>query len=327
MLCKVLFRTSLCLFLLTIASCETPEKKPSSSTTIKTETPKTQTGQTQTKEPQAKEAVSNPSEVIISFGNEKLTRQQAEWMQPGADDQKLAELAGWWLDNELLYAEAQRRKMTGDPKTQFLAELMRKQVYSKEIGLQVQQAVKIDDAKVKAYYEETSATDPKLNRPALFSFSHIRTKTVEDAQKALERIKAGEDMNSLAMELSIHPDGKTGGAVKKNDSTTIQRVYGAKLNEALLAAKKGELIGPVKSDDGTYEVARIDNKTEPQITPFEKVKEQLRAKLERTEKSNAFKSLLDSLRKDAASKVVKSPRIIEIEKSSAAKPTMQERRK
>jgi len=327
MLCKVLFRTGLCLFLLTIASCETPEKKPSSSTTIKTETPKTQAEQMQTKEPQAKEVVSNPSEVIISFGNEKLTKQQAEWMQPGADDQKLAELAGWWLDNELLYAEAQRRKMTDDPKTQFLAELMRKQVYSKEIGLQVQQAVKIDDAKLNSYYEENKTTDPMLNRPALFTFSHIRTKTVEDAQKALERIKAGEDMNSLAKELSIHPDGKTGGVVKKTGSATIQRIYSAKLNESLLAAKEGELIGPVKSDDGTYEVARLDNKTEQQITPFEKIKDQLRAKLERTEKGNAFKSLLDSLRKDAADKVVKSPHIISAEKPPAEKLTMPEKRK
>jgi len=312
MLCKVLFRTGLCLFLLTVASCETPEKKPSSSTTIKT---------------QIKETAGNPSEVIISFGNEKLTRQQAEWMQPGADDQKLAELAGWWLDNELLYAQAQKRKITDDPKIQFLAELMRKQVYSKEIGLQVQQAVKIDDEKLKAYYEETKTTDPRLSSPALFSFSHIKTKTVEDAQKALERIKAGQDMNSLALELSIHPDGKTGGAAKKIDSAAIQRVYGVKLNESLLAAKQGELIGPVKNDDGTYEVARLDNKTEQQITPFETVKEQLRAKLERTEKGNAFKSLLDSLRKDAAGKVIKSPRIIKAEKSSAEKQTMKEKRK
>jgi parvulin-like peptidyl-prolyl isomerase len=102
----------------------------------------------------------------------------------------------------------------------------------------------------------------------------------------------------------------------------IQRIYGVKLNEALLAAKEGELIGPVKNDDGTCEVARLDNKTEPQITPFETVKEQLRARLERTEKGNAFKSLLDSLRKNAADKVVKSPRIIEAEKSSAGKPAM-----
>ncbi|MCX5635211.1 MAG: hypothetical protein NTW55_05170, partial [Planctomycetota bacterium] len=89
----------------------------------------------------------------------------------------------------------------------------------------------------------------------------------------------------------------------------------------------GELIGPVRSDDGTYEVARLDNKTEQQITPFEKVKDQLRAKLERTEKSNAFKSLLDSLRKDAADKVIKSPRIIGAEKPSAERPTMKEKRK
>jgi peptidyl-prolyl cis-trans isomerase C len=312
MICKVLFRTGLCLFLLTIASCETPEKKPSSSTTIKTDAPKTQT----------KETLSNPSEVVISFGNEKLTKQQAEWMQPGADDQRLAELAKWWLDNELLYAEAQRRKITDSPKIKFLSELMRKQAYSKELGVQVQDAVKLDDTKLKAYYEENKATDPMLNRPALFSFSHIKTKTVEDAQKALDRIKAGEDMNSLARELSIHPDGAIGGMVKKDDAMMIQRIYGVKLNEALLAAKEGELIGPVKNDDGTCEVARLDNKTEPQITPFETVKEQLRARLERTEKGNAFKSLLDSLRKNAADKVVKSPRIIEAEKSSAGKPAM-----
>ncbi len=301
MLCNVLFRTGLCLFLLTVASCEKTVKKPAASTTINTQT---------------KEALSNPSEVIISYGDMKLTRQKAEWMQPGADDQKLTELAKWWLDNELLYAEAQRRKMTDDPKAQFLAELMRKQAYSKELGIEVQEAVKIDDEKLKAYYEETKTTDPRLNRPALFSFTHIKTKTLEDAQKALDRIKAGEDMNSLVKELSIHSDVRNGGAVKKTDAATIERVYGIKLQEAILAAKEGEVIGPVKNNDGTYEAARLDNKTEPEILPFEKTKELLRVKLERTEKSSAFKNLLDKLRKDAADKIVKSPRIIEVEKSA-----------
>ena len=308
MFCKVVFRVGLCMFLLTAASCSAPEAvtpKSAPETTVKD--------------------VSG-SEVIISLGDKKLTMQQVEWMQPGADKNTIAKVADWWLGNELLYAEAESRGITGQPKAKFLAELMAKKSFVQQLASQVNDAVKISDEKVLAYYEENKETDPRLKQSGYLSFSHIRTKTQEQAQAALERIKAGEDINELAKELSIHNDAKKGGVAKKYMYKTAKRRFGEEFFAAMTAAKKDDLIGPVKAKGNTYEIARLEGKTEPKILPFEKAKGQIKAKLERTEKSRAFKSLLDTLKENAGDKIVKSPRAIQSGKPDGMRPRMRQKR-
>ena len=306
MLPKITFRVGLYVLLFTIASCLTPE-------TISVK------GTAETKSKNLDNSAVD-SEVIISFGDKKLTMQQVKWMQPGADKKTIARIADWWLDNELLYAEAERRGITREPKAAFLSELMRKKGFAQQLASQVQNAAKISDEKVLAYYEQNKDTDPKLKQPGYLSFSHIRTKTLEQAQAALKRIKAGENINALARKLSIYGDAKKGGVAKKYMYQTVKRRFGNEFFEALTAAGEGELIGPVKTKDNAYEVARCEGKTKPKILPFEKVKGQIKAKLERTEKSNAFKSLLDTLKEKAADKIVRSPQITQPEKPAGGKP-------
>lgn len=312
MLCKITLRAGLCVLLLTIASCSTPE-------TITSE------GTAATKSKDLGDST-GPSEVIISLGGKKLTMQQVKWMQPGADKNVIGKIADWWLENELLYAEAKRRGITRDPKAKFLAGLMRKKGFVQQLTLQARDTVEISDEKVLAYYEQNKETDPQLKRPGYLSFSHIRTKTLEQAQTALERIEAGEDINALARELSVYADAKKGGVAKKYMYKTVKRRFGEEFFVAMTAAKKEDLIGPVKTKDNAYEVARCEGKTEPKILPFEKVKEQIKAKLEQTEKSNAFKSLMDTLKEKAADKIVRSPRITQPEKPSGGKPRQRRRK-
>ena len=312
MFCKTAFRVGLCMLLLTIASCSAPEAV----------TPRTTPETT----PETTVNDVSGSEVIISLGDKKLTMQQIEWMQPGADKNTIARIADWWLGNELLYAEAERRGITREPKAKFLAELMRKKSFVQQLTSQVRDAVEISDEKVLAYYEENKETDPRLKQPGYLSFSHIRTKTQEQAQAALERIKAGEDINELAKELSIYSDAKKGGVAKKYMYKTVKRRFGDAFFSAMTAAKKNDLIGPVKTKDNAYEIARLEGKTEPKILPFEKVKDRIKARLERTEKSEAFKSLLDTLKEKAADKIVRSPRAIQTGKPDVMRPRIRQRR-
>jgi len=315
---KAIFRTSLCILLLTIASCLESETAPSKSTV--------QVGEVETglvgPVAESKEApdINETSEVIVSLGDKKLTRQQAGWMQPGADkdDNMLSRLADWWVENELLYEEAERRGITKEPRAEFIAELMKKRTIATELGTHVRGAVEISDEKLLAYYEENKQTDSRLEEPGYLSFSHIRTRTLEDAQAVLERIKAGEDISKLAKELSIYRDAGRGGVVKRHRYSVVKRRFGDEFFETITAAEAGKLVGPVKSQEDSYEVARLENKTEPKIMPFEKVKEQIRSGLQRTERENAFRTLLDSLKEASADRIVKSPRIIQKDKSASA---------
>ncbi|MHC4624322.1 MAG: hypothetical protein ACYS4W_10515 [Planctomycetota bacterium] len=66
------------------------------------------------------------SQVIISLGEAKLTLEQINWIQPDASDAHVVWLAEKWLENQLLYGEAERRGMTKQPRARFIAARMRR---------------------------------------------------------------------------------------------------------------------------------------------------------------------------------------------------------
>ena len=309
---EIIFRVGLCIALLGIVSCSAPESTPPKKVA---EANKVETAKADSEEPAAE-----TSEVIVALGDKKLTMQHIEWMRPNPDDKVILQIANWWIENELMYAEAVKQGVTNEPKSQFLAELTKRRALSQQLRARVQEAVEISDEKMLAFYEENKQTNAWLKQPGHLSFSHITTKTPEEAQAALERIKAGEDINALAKELSVHRDAKKGGAAKEYAYTRVRRQFGDEFFSSLMAAEKDDLIEPVKTARGLYEIARLENKTESKPLPFEKAKEKIKSRLMRTEQQKAFESLLNSLKEQAAEKIVKSPRLIQAEKADSKKP-------
>lgn len=305
MLCRIIFSLGLCALLLTIASCDALEGV---------------TSEVQV-QPATDVPVTEGSQVLVSLGEKKLTTERMDWIQPGADSQKIASIAKWWLENELLYEEAERRGITSEPKARFVAELGMKKALSRELVSRVRDSVEISDEQISIYYQENKDTDPSLKQPGYLSFSHIRTKTLVDANSVLERIKAGEDIAALAKELSISGSAQKGGVAKRYMYRTVKKSFSKKFFEAISTAQAGQLVGPLKIRGNTYAVARLEEKTEPQAFAFEKVKDRIKSNLLRKARAKAFSSLMESLKQQAADRIVKSQRVIEAEKTVAKKPT------
>jgi len=330
MSCKIVFTVSLCLLLLTIASCSAPEAAPSAETVVTTEVQVAEAVEAEpTVAPEAETAETEPeqptpetSEAIVTLGDKKLTMEQLNWMQPNVNDQQMVKIVDWWIENELIYEEAVRRGTDKEQKVKFLAELMSKRTITQELRTRVMDAVQINDQQISEYYEKNKETDPRLKQPGYLSFAHVKTRTLEQANAALERIKAGESVSALAKELSIHSDAKNGGIIKKHPYTRVQKVFGNEFFEALVAANEGQLIGPIKVSDG-YEIARQENKAEPRFLTLEEAKDRIRMRLLYEERNNSFRSLLDSLKQKAADKIVKSPRLIQAEKPPQREPGTQ----
>ena len=76
------------------------------------------------------------------------------------------------------------------------------------------------------------------------------------------------------------------------------------------------MIGPIKSNNGKFEVARLDKKVEDNARPLKEVKNKIKVTLDRTEKDKAFKTFMDSLKEKSPDKIVKSSRMIEAEKAA-----------
>ncbi|HUT29902.1 MAG TPA: peptidyl-prolyl cis-trans isomerase [Sedimentisphaerales bacterium] len=323
MLGKIILQTGLCVLLLVGTRTGAVESAGSKGTADANKAKAAETGLAEKKSA----ADSNASEVLISLGDEKLTMEQVGWRLPNPDDVQMARLANSWLETELMYAEAERRGITKEPRAAFFADIMRKTAFSQELRRQVADAVKITDEDVAAYYEKNKQTDRMLTTPGKLSFSHIRTETLEEAQTVLEKLKAGEDISALAKKSSVASDAILGGAVKERDYNQIRQLFSEEFLEKLKAAKEGELVGPmlVPGRKGNYEVACKDGETKPTPLPFEQVKENLKSQLELAGKRDAYKSLLDSLVKEAADKTVKSPRLIEAEKAVPEQPQISTR--
>jgi hypothetical protein len=325
MLYKAVLRVVLFIVLLTSASCSRP-----TATTPKGIEEAGEAEITEAKEIEAPEVHdigtvrggpedpnSDAFEVIISLGDNKLTMEQIKWVHPSATDYQIASFVTWWLNNELLYAEAEKRGIADEPRAKFLAELMRKNVLQKELVTNLQDAVQVTDDDVLAHYEKNKEVDPKLTRPGYLGFSHVRTTTRDEAEAALERIKAGEKIEELAKKLSIASDGRRGGTVQRITYERIKNSYSTKFFEAITAARINELIGPIELEQNRgYEVARKDSDTKPKPKPFEEVKDSIKSRLQRTEKQKVVQDLVDSLKEKAAEEIVKSPRLIEAEKAA-----------
>ena len=309
MLFRTTLRFGLCVVLLMVTSCLAADSdKAAAKPTVTIEK------KAEISDVNSPKAALEPG-VIVQLGDKKLTMEQIDWIRPTFGGQKLtgqqiAETAQWWLENELLSAEAEKRGIANQTKAKFLIDMMAKKVVSQELIQQVKEAVEINDKTALNFYNENKDDDVQLRKLGEIGFVHVQTKTIDEAKDVLKRIKAGEDISELAKKLSTHRDGKKGGVAKKYKYKTVERRFGKEFFDAVVAVKKGELVGPVKDKKGNYEVARQTYKSEPGVLPFEKVKEAIKTRLMRIEKEKSFTSLIDSLKKASAGKIVKSPKIV-----------------
>ena len=86
------------------------------------------------------------------------------------------------------------------------------------------------------------------------SASHILVKTDGEAYVILQKIKAGESFEELAKQRSICPSGKKGGSLGWFGRNQMVKEF----EVAAFSGKKGQIIGPVKTQFG-WHLIRIDD--------------------------------------------------------------------
>ncbi len=329
MLIKVISRTIAFVLLLTISSCTNTEIIAADTTNPKTTPLETVTDETAVEKTVPSETAAGPeskeeptgdtSEVLVSLGDKKLTTQQVEWIMQNPDKKRMASFAKWWVENELLNEEAERQGLTKQPKLAFLAELEKTKTISKQL---IAKATEVTDEDALDYYEKNKGTDSKLRQLDCMSFSHISTKTLQQCNEALERIKAGWNINELAKELSKHRDAGKGGKAVKYPYSVIKKQFGQKFFKALMVVEPGTTIGPLEVKGG-YEIILLEEKIKERAKPFEEVKARLKSTLSGQKRRKGINDLLDQLREKAADRIIKSPALIKMEEGQTDKQESQ----
>ena len=84
--------------------------------------------------------------------------------------------------------------------------------------------------------------------------SHILVKTEKQAQDILSKINRGESFEKLAQEFSQCPSRKRGGSLGEFGRGQMVREF----EKAVFSAKKGQIIGPIKTQFG-WHIIRIED--------------------------------------------------------------------
>ena len=151
---------------------------------------------------------------------------------------------------------------------------------------EITKSIEIPEDELKTIYD--SMKDSFVSIKA----SHILMENQEEAKKILERAKAGEDFNELAMEFSIDP------SAKENSGELGYFSVGDMVPEfekAAFALEPGQISGLVQSDFGFHIIKAEDKKT----LGFDEAKSQIREELLPGKRNEFFVSYFEELKSKA----------------------------
>lgn len=84
--------------------------------------------------------------------------------------------------------------------------------------------------------------------------SHILVKSEEQAKEILRKLNSGESFEKLAMDNSLCPSKKRGGSLGEFGRGMMVKEF----EQAVFSGKKGQVIGPVKTQFG-WHIIKIDD--------------------------------------------------------------------
>src|ERR1700730_1276175 len=161
--------------------------------------------------------------------------------------------------------------------------------------------VSVDDAQLKAFYEEQKTKTPeRFQQPEQRRVRHILLSVnnpKEDAavklkaEGILKRAQAGEDFSKLAKEFSQDP----GSASQGGDlGWSEKKIFVGPFADAAFAMKVDEIAGPVKTQFG-YHILKLDGIKPPAVKNFEESKAELESEYKRNEAERLFNNAQDQL--------------------------------
>jgi peptidyl-prolyl cis-trans isomerase SurA len=171
------------------------------------------------------------------------------------------------------------------------------------LNVKVKSRVKITDEDVKSYYQshpgEFAGEDQVHVRHIFMALSKGATSSEEarvqgEAEKVLQRLRAGEDFAKLARDLSQGPSAADGG-----DLGWVKRgVVQPELEKAAFALSAGQVSPAIKTRAG-FHILRVEERRTGQPRPFDEVKEDIRNRLMSEQIENYRGQYVAELKKDA----------------------------
>lgn len=150
---------------------------------------------------------------------------------------------------------------------------------------------KVTDEDIEEYYEKNKE---RFGQPERRDLEVVLTKTKAKAEEAKKALDGGDSFKQVAKQYSIDQASKANGgklpAVAKGQQEKA-------LDEAVFKAKKGAIVGPVKTQFGWY-VFKVTKETPASQQKLEDAKESIRGLLKSEREQKSLQTFIEDFRED-----------------------------
>lgn len=177
-----------------------------------------------------------------------------------------------------------------------LREDIHAQLVSKKLYERVTKDVQVTDADLQQHYAENK---DQYSVAESRSVRHILVKTKAEADKLHAQLESGADFAALAKQSSLDPGSKEqGGKLTVSRGQTV-----APFDKAAFSLKTNQLSAPVKTEFGYHLIQPLAAVKAGSVTPFAKVKAQIRTQLVEERKNKAVSDWAAEIEKEYDGKV------------------------
>ncbi len=257
-------------------------------------------------------AVALQAKVYATIGDKKITDKEVaqvlRMIPNGAmiqkyggidklDPQKRKQIIDIAVENILIAKKAFSQKIdqSDEYKTQmgYIKDSLATSLYTKKII----DSVKVNDKDAKDFYDKNK--DKFTEKEDRLKARHILVKDEKEAKKIIDELKKTKDVEKKFIEEakknSTGPSGVNGGELGWFTYKTMVPEF----SKAAFALKKGEFTKkPVKTQFGYHVILVQDKIKKGSLIPFDKVKNEIKAKLKTDKVRAKMKKLVEDLRKE-----------------------------
>lgn len=203
------------------------------------------------------------------IGRETLQRLINEKVMEAAAKSYKLKVTEEEVDLELALLTASDRQLTIGNHEQSLREQIRANLILEKV---LTHDIVIEEDEIQAYYDEHRSL---YNVPTSYRTYVIVTDTEEEAKQTIEEVKDGSNFELLAKERSIDiQSSNLGGDLGYINTST--ELMDDKILKTAKDLEKGQLSDPIRLEDGTYAVIRVNDVIEEKNFEFDSVKEQVK---------------------------------------------------
>lgn len=216
-----------------------------------------------------------------------------EYLKAMADTpQGRKEMLDTMVIRELILQQASKEGVDKGPEIEEkMQDLKKRLIVEAFLKKKVETESQVSDADLKKFYEQNI---DKFKAGEQIKASHILVKSEKEAKDLLGQIKAGANFEELAKKHSVDSSAAKGGDLGWFGKGSMVPAF----EKAALALKEGQVSDVVKSDFG-YHIIKLTGKRPAGTSPFEEVKEQIKAAIMPTKQQEVFQKIKEDLKKDA----------------------------